>query len=132
MSFEGCATTTAASTENTSNTNNKSSEVKLRFDDWKYKGFGKELPYWAEAAADSNTKYLKKNVPELNNAKKVIVLRGYGENSDQAVKAAENLYEEQKQEDSTLKLFDTIWVRQDINYKKTEMPYISMYVLYKD
>jgi len=129
LSFVSCAST-AVSQEKTSNKNNKQNEEKLRFDDWKYKGFGKELPYWAGTAAE-NEDMLKKLVPELNSAKTVVVLRGFGENSDQAEQSAKNLLVEKLLEDDSLQLFDSTWVRQDINYVSTEMPYISMYILYK-
>lgn len=52
-----------ASSENKPNEKNQSlitipEEVKkeIRFDDWKYKGFGYEMPIWVEDAIDGNLK----------------------------------------------------------------------------
>lgn len=52
-----------ASSENKANEKNQSlitipEEVKkeIRFDDWKYKGFGYEMPIWVEDAIDGNLK----------------------------------------------------------------------------
>jgi len=131
LAFASCATTNTA-VPASSNTENKQKTEKLRFDDWKYKGFGKELPYWADAAASSDSKLLKKIVPELNNAKTVTVLLGYGENSDQAEQSAKNLLKEKLTQDDLLQFFDSIWVRENIETKKTDMPYISIYILYKE
>ena len=76
-----CATTSAGDNHIEKKQNNK----KLLFEDWKYKGFGQELPVWLEAAFENDVSAIKKAVPELSD-KEVMIVRAEGINSDQADK----------------------------------------------
>lgn len=142
VSFLSCATTGAKesaiseeadlTTERTSNTENKRKEEKLRFDDWKYRGFGSELPVWIEAAVDSNIKVLKKLIPELANVGNVIVVVGRGENQDQAEQMAKELAEMNRAENPNLSFYDSFWVREAYTNKLKEKPYASVHILYEE
>ncbi|MCR4741743.1 MAG: hypothetical protein K5866_02570 [Treponema sp.] len=54
-----------------------------RFIDWKYKGFGNQLPVWIDAAYDKSCEEVKAIVPELSE-KKIFILRVDSETLDQA------------------------------------------------
>lgn len=111
---------------------NKLTEEKLLIDDWKYKGFGNELPVWVIPALEENVSKLKKAVPELANAQ-VIILQTEGYNHDQAEKSLEEIEQMQKPE-GYIK-YDSFWVRAYPYDPRTErtMPkrYISVEVYYK-
>lgn len=139
ITFLSCATTSSdtgvsdavsAPEEKSSNTENRRKEEKLRFNDWKYRGFGKELPDWVEPAIDNKINVLKKTVPELSSASAIKILKGTGDNSDQAEQSVKVLVEELKNEDSEFIKYDNFWVLENKN--TLDMPYISVYVYYKN
>jgi len=66
----------------------KQNPKKLLFDDWKYKGFGQDLPVWFEAAYENNVEKIKKSVAQLSQSE-VVIIRGEGINSDQAERVME-------------------------------------------
>ena len=106
---------------------NKQTNQKLRIDQWKYMGFGTEIPSWLVPALENDVKSIKNNVPELEN-KDVIVLVATGCNSDQAESALQSLEKPEGYE-----LFDSFWVRA-VPAKKNEqidMSYISVAVYSK-
>ena len=74
-----CATTSAGG----NHIEKKQNQEKLLFEDWKYKGFGQELPVWLEAAFENDVPGIKKVVPEIAD-KEVEIIRAEGINSDQA------------------------------------------------
>ena len=76
-----CATTSTGD----NHIEKKQNQKKLLFEDWKYKGFGQELPVWFEAAYKEDISAIQKTVPELSGHELVIV-RAEGINSDQADK----------------------------------------------
>ena len=93
----------------------------LLFKDWKYRGFGYELPVWFEAAYNDDEPGLKKALPELQN-KEVTILRGQGFNSDQA----EQNLKLKLAEAEALTFYDSGWAMLDVN------EYISIAILYKE
>lgn len=103
---------------------NNQTREKLLIDDWKYKGFGNELPEWVIPALEEDVSEIKKIIPELSESQ-VIVLKAEGYNHDQAEMA---LAEQEKPENFTC--YDSFWVR--ISSKVNEKTYISISVYYRN
>ena len=74
-----CATTSAGNHY----IEKKQNQEKLLFEDWKYKGFGQELPVWFDAAYENESAKIKKLVTELSDSE-LLILQAEGINSDQA------------------------------------------------
>ena len=100
--FISCATTTAAGDNHIEK---KQNPKKLLFEDWKYKGFGRELPVWFEAAYKDDVSEISKIVKELS-GHELLIVRGEGINSDQADKVLRI-----KEEDlsSDFMFYDSCW-----------------------
>lgn len=113
-----CATTSAGDTH----IEKKQGQKKLLFEDWKYRGFGQELPDWVEAAYHNKTDKIIDTVQELNE-KEVLILRGEGVNSDQAERNLE-LAESGISDEYTF--FDSSWIR--IKAGK----YVALAIYYKE
>lgn len=94
-----------------------------RFDDWEYKGFGKDLPLWVEAAVDLDYETLSQFYPD----KDLLVVRGYGSNTDMCESASyqESPYPEEAE------FIEALWVRVNSKYEKLEKPYISIRIFNK-
>lgn len=94
-----------------------------RFDDWEYKGFGKDLPEWIDAAVDLDYAVLSKAFPGMN----LLVVRGYGSNTDMCESASyENAPYPEEAEFVT-----ALWVRVNSEYEKLSKPYISIRIFNK-
>ncbi len=135
MAAVSCATTSQTIEPiQPSDNKNLSAEEKLRFDDWKYKGFGNELPAWVEIAIDRNIQTLKTVVPELENASKVVIQIGWGENLDQAEQLVKELIAKDIENESQLTFYDSFWVREldKSRLLEEDKPYASVYVFYKE
>ena len=115
ISISSCATSGAYKEKH-------QNEKKLLFEDWKYKGFGQELPVWFEAAYNDNLDELKNLVPELMD-KEVTILRAEGFNSDQSEQSLK-LKLAEKSEDFIF--YDSGWAM--IQAGK----YVSLAILYKE
>ena len=115
ISLTSCATSGAIN-------ENHHNEKKLLFSDWKYRGFGYELPVWFEAAYHNNQIKLKNLIPELSD-KEVTILRGEGFNSDQA---EQNLKQLLAEADSELLLYDSSWAMTG------DGKYVSLALYYKE
>ena len=111
-----CATTSAGG----NHIEKKQNQEKLLFDDWKYKGFGQELPVWLEAAFENDVPAIKKVVPEIAD-KEVLIIRAEGVNSDQADKILKIKEEELS---SDFILYDSSWALSGETY-------IALAVFYK-
>ena len=111
-----CATTSAGG----NHIEKKQNQEKLLFDDWKYKGFGQELPVWLEAAFENDVPAIKKVVPEIAE-KEVEIIRAEGINSDQADKILKIKEEELS---SDFILYDSSWALSGETY-------IALAVFYK-
>lgn len=130
LMLTACATTEQQ--QSASVLNNKQNIEKLRFDDWKYKGFGQELPFWVDTAIDNDVNTLKKILPELYNVSSLTVIIGFGENADQADQAARNSAEEMLAQNVDYKYYDSFWVRENTSEKQIDMPYKALYIYYKE
>ena len=111
-----CATTSAGG----NHIEKKQNQEKLLFDDWKYKGFGQELPVWLEAAFENDVPAIKKVVPEIAD-KEVEIIRAEGINSDQADRILKIKEEELS---SDFILYDSSWALSGETY-------IALAVFYK-
>ena len=111
-----CATTSAGGNHIEKKQNNQ----KLLFEDWKYKGFGQELPVWLESAFENDVPAIKKVVPEIAD-KEVLIIRAEGVNSDQADKILKIKEEELS---SDFILYDSSWALSGETY-------IALAVFYK-
>ena len=116
ITLTSCATTSAGG----NHIEKKQNSQKLLFEDWKYKGFGQELPVWLEAAFENNVSAVKKAVPELSD-KEVVIIRAEGINSDQADKILKIKEEELS---SDFILYDSSWALSGETY-------IALAVFYK-
>ena len=107
----------------------KQNQKRLLFEDWKYKGFGKELPVWFEAAYKNNTAEIHRQVVELKN-RKIKIITAFGINSDQADKS---LKQQLKSFSSDYQLYDSCWALLGDNAaikKNKGYPYFAAAVLY--
>ena len=111
-----CATTSAGG----NHIEKKQNQEKLLFEDWKYKGFGQELPVWLESAFENDVPAIKKVVPEIAD-KEVEIIRAEGINSDQADKILKIKEEELS---SDFILYDSSWALSGETY-------IALAVFYK-
>ena len=111
-----CATTSAGG----NHIEKKQNQEKLLFEDWKYKGFGQELPVWLESAFENDVPAIKKVVPEIAE-KEVEIIRAEGINSDQADKILKIKEEELS---SDFILYDSSWALSGETY-------IALAVFYK-
>ena len=100
-------------------------DKRLLFQDWKYRGFGYELPLWFEAAYKDNKLELEKQIPELKN-KEFSVLRGDGKNSDQAEQNLKLKMAEMSELSEEYKLYDSSWAMIDAG------KYVSLAVMIKE
>ena len=122
-----CATTSASAGDSNGDVNSditiekKQSKKKLLFKDWKYKGFGKPLPAWFEAAYKNDIIAIKKADSNLSDSELVIV-KGEGVNSDQADKVLK-IKEEEIPEDFVY--YDSCWARIGAGQ------YVALAVFYK-
>lgn len=115
ISLASCATSGAIN-------ENHHNKEKLLFIDWKYRGFGYELPVWFNSAYHNNQTELKSLIPQLSD-KEVTILRGEGFNSDQA---EQNLKQLLAESDSALILYDSSWAMIEAG------KYVSLAILYKE
>lgn len=110
-----------------SNNKNQRTEQKLRFDDWKYRGFGNALPIWVEFAVDNQIEKIQKADEKLTSAE-ILIFTGRGENLDQAEDSARQTCSQGLEGNpKKYELYDNFWVRMADD---EEMPYISVYVYY--
>ena len=123
MLLASCATTTAGASDINSDViiEKKHSSKKLLFKDWKYKGFGKPLPAWFEAAYKNDINAVRKADSNLFDCE-IVILRGDGVNSDQADKVLKIKREEASED---LIFYDSCWARIGAGQ------YVALAVLYK-
>lgn len=116
--FAGCASVPSES----SHIEKKQSDKKLQYDDWKYMGFGQQIPAWVEPAISGNIAKVKKVEQSLADSE-IVVLSARGINIDQAEYA---LQEMEIPENYTV--YDSFWVRQT---SASDKPYIAV-AIYKE
>ena len=116
-----CATTGNAAVQDL-HKEKKQAGKKLLFEDWKYKGFGQELPVWFEAAYKGDLSGVKKAIPQLSDLE-IVIIRGEGINSDQADRNMELAAAEAEGE---YELYDFSWG------KTGEEQYIALAIYTKE
>lgn len=142
ISLIGCASNheTPASTVET-NLNEPEVEEILEpipvFDDWKYKGFGYEIPEFFEKVF--NPECLSEESIPFNNFtfnQPNIEVWCFGENSDQVIHALNSVYEEKLAEFKkanniefkNITLTEEYWVKINPEFKNLEQPYLAVRV----
>ena len=96
------------------------------FDDWRYKGFGSELPSWFEPAYLKDVGNVKKALPEFT--EKDVILGGNAISADHA----EKLIAENKKIDG-YEFVDSCWAKlsKEIAGEYAQTPYVFLIVLKK-
>lgn len=93
------------------------------FDDWRYKGFGSELPSWFEPAYLKDVGNVKKALPEFT--EKDVILGGNAISADHA----EKLIAENKNVDG-YEFVDSCWAKL-AKSENLQTPYVFLIVLKK-
>ena len=93
------------------------------FDDWRYKGFGSELPSWFEPAYLKDVDNVKKTLPEFT--EKDVILGGNAISADHA----EKLIAENKNVDG-YEFIDSCWAKL-AKSENLQTPYVFLIVLKK-
>ncbi|MBR6583254.1 MAG: hypothetical protein IKK80_06590 [Treponema sp.] len=93
------------------------------FDDWRYKGFGSELPSWFEPAYLKDVDNVKKALPEFT--EKDVILGGNAISADHA----EKLIAENKNVDG-YEFVDSCWAKL-AKSENLQTPYVFLIVLKK-
>lgn len=118
--FFGCGTTSVDSSKNGADLSEETEVQIMMFDDWQYKGFGKEYPLWAEAALSDDVDMLKQYFPQISqNEMELDIQKSNGTNSDMCKRRAEN---NGYTEDEAWLLEET-WVRINGEYQSLNEPY---------
>lgn len=94
------------------------------FDDWKYKGFGIDLPVWFEPAYKKDVNGVKKNLPDFTDSD--LIIGGTAINGDQADK----LINSNKNLDG-YDYWDSCWARVNSDYEVLENPYVYLLIFKK-
>ncbi|MBQ8210948.1 MAG: hypothetical protein IJZ27_00245 [Treponema sp.] len=96
------------------------------FDDWRYKGFGSELPSWFEPAYLKEVDNVKKALPEFT--EKDVILGGNAISADHA----EKLIAENKTVDG-YDFIDSCWAKlsKEVAGEYSQTPYVFLIVLKK-
>ena len=95
----------------------------ILFDDWRYKGFGSELPSWFEPAYLKDVDNVKKALPEFT--EKDVILGGNAISADHA----EKLIAENKKVDG-YEFVDSCWAKL-AKSENLQTPYVFLIVLKK-
>lgn len=95
----------------------------ILFDDWRYKGFGSELPSWFEPAYLKDVGNVKKTLPEFT--EKDVILGGNAISADHA----EKLIAENKNVDG-YEFIDSCWAKL-AKSENLQTPYVFLIVLKK-
>lgn len=97
------------------------------FDDWKYKGFGYEIPLWVEPAVNNEKEQVVKfSGIEGADVTTINTLLFYGVNLDHAEKRSE-----ESKKDSEWELKDSFWVRINKDFEDLEEPYVLVQLFVK-
>ncbi len=115
ISLASCATSGATKEKH-------HNEKKLLFEDWKYKGFGQNLPVWFEAAYKDELAKVLALLPDLM-GKEVTIIRADGFNSDQS---EQSLKLKLADSSADYVLYDSGWAMIEAG------KYISLAILYKE
>ena len=107
----------------------KQNPKKLLFEDWKYKGFGHELPVWFEAAYKGDLEEVQKKIADSQN-RKIEIITAQGVNSDQAEKSLMNKIFVKAE---LCEVYESSWVllsEKEAVEKNDGYPYFAAAVLY--
>jgi hypothetical protein len=125
--YSGCASSSsaaasskaAATSKSQARSTSKNTDI---FDDWKYKGFGMQLPQWVQPAIEGKKDKVVKYFPDYT-ADQIEIVTASGINVDQS--------ENKLEKTSGRVLLDGFWVRLNTQVNKTEEPYITVLIYEK-
>lgn len=101
----------------------KQSQKRLLFTDWKYKGFGQDLPVWFEPAYNNDIELLRDVIPQLKNCQ-IKIVSAEGINIDQAKRI---LQLKEQEISSDFEYYDSFWAL----YRKEKIEtYIAIGLFY--
>ncbi|MCQ2593359.1 MAG: hypothetical protein MJ188_11320 [Treponema sp.] len=102
----------------------------LRFNNWKYFGFGQELPVWVDAAFDEDLSAVMEAVPELAK-RKIMIQTKDAETLDQAESSLSKMVDmDVIIDDEVFTLYERFWVQVKDEYVRQEgCEYCSLAIL---
>lgn len=121
--------TSCASTNKADSVLNSQDQFVSRFDDWQYRGFGKEYPEWAELVLDEKNEELQEYFSGINkDGLELCVVKVEGTDSDMCRhKIAELSYSEEE-----AWMVEETWVRLNADYYgQVENPYVYIRIFLK-
>lgn len=126
--YSGCATSSSAAAPSKAASSASKPQAKSTskntdyFDDWKYKGFGMQLPQWVQPAIEGKKDKVVKYFPDYT-ADQIEIVTASGINVDQS--------ENKLEKTSDRVLIDGFWVRLNTLVNKTAEPYITVLIYRK-
>lgn len=100
------------------------------FSDWTYRGFGKELPSWAESAFLGGASLIKEKCPDFSDAD-IVLYSAAGKNADHVMTLLSEQIPSSENSRLNLRLVDVLWVRltNDSDIKKAGGEYVAFALL---
>lgn len=123
FAFSSCASNDVSEKSNQSNRNNRAEKSSSYFEDWRYKGFGSELPTWFEPAYLKNSAKVRAVIPGFT--KDDVIIGGNAISADHA----EQLISINKNVDG-YEFIDSCWAKL-AKSENLQTPYVFLIVLKK-
>ena len=126
FAFSSCASNDVSEKSNQSNRNNRAEKSSSYFEDWRYKGFGSELPTWFEPAYLKNSAKVRAVIPGFS--KDDVIIGGNAISADHA----EQLISINKNVDG-YEFVDSCWAKlsKEVAGEYSQTPYVFLIVLKK-
>ena len=123
FAFSSCASNYVSEKSKQSNRNNRAEKSSSYFEDWRYKGFGSELPTWFEPAYLKNSAKVRAVIPGFS--KDDVIIGGNAISADHA----EQLISINKNVDG-YEFVDSCWAKL-AESENLQTPYVFLIVLKK-
>ena len=123
FAFSSCASNDVSEKSNQTNRNNRAEKSSSYFEDWRYKGFGSELPTWFEPAYLKNSAKVRAVIPGFS--KDDVIIGGNAISADHA----EQLISINKNVDG-YEFVDSCWAKL-AKSENLQTPYVFLIVLKK-
>ena len=126
FAFSSCASNDVSEKSNQSNRNNRTEKSSSYFEDWRYKGFGSELPTWFEPAYLKNSAKVRAVIPGFS--KDDVIIGGNAISADHA----EQLIAQNKNIEG-YEFVDSCWAKlsKEVAGEYSQTPYVFLIVLKK-
>lgn len=126
FAFSSCASNDVSEKSNQSNRTNRAEKSSSYFEDWRYKGFGSELPTWFEPAYLKNSAKVRAVIPGFS--KYDVIIGGNAISADHA----EQLISINKNVDG-YEFVDSCWAKlsKEVAGEYSQTPYVFLIVLKK-